>query len=207
MKSRKHKEKALVYDSCKVLLLKTFFEITETGNLELLIIDNAKVDKKILIETWEDIIVEYTEIDGNQQVKDVMDKGDELYRQAALYCEIKAMLLYLAGASKQEYVDRLAELGYNIDTSSRINKRKSIQKNDKRANNISTRMQIIQKEIESYSTGKKSSFDSAMSFLGIHLPHMPDENMTVSRFLAYKKRINERNKAKGASNRRSDQLA
>lgn len=176
------------YNSCKVLLLRIFFEITETGNVELLIIDNAKIDKKILVETWENIIIEYSELDGNQQVQDVMERGDELYRQAALYCEIKGMLLYLVGADKQEYVDRLNELGYNVDTSSRIAKRKSIQKNDRRANNISTRMQIIQKEIETYSKGgKKSSFDSAMSFLGMNLPHTPDENITVSRFLAYKK--------------------
>lgn len=190
------------YNSCKVLLLRIFFEITETGNVELLIIDNAKIDKKILVETWENIIIEYSELDGNQQVQDVMERGDELYRQAALYCEIKGMLLYLVGADKQEYVDRLNELGYNVDTSSRIAKRKSIQKNDRRANNISTRMQIIQKEIETYSKGgKKSSFDSAMSFLGMNLPHTPDENITVSRFLAYKKQINERNTAKRASNR------
>lgn len=176
-------------------MLRIFFEITETGNVELLIIDNAKVDKKDLIEIWENIIIEYSKLDGNQQVQDVMDKGDELYRQAALYCWIKAMLIYLVGAYKQEYVDSLNELGYNIDTSSRIEKIKSIQKNDRRANNISTRMQIIQKEIETYSKeGKKSSFDAAMSFLGMNLPHVPDENITVSRFLAYKHQIHERNK-------------
>lgn len=190
------------YDSCKTLLLRIFFEISETGNLELLIIDDdAKVDKKILVETWENIVIEYAKIDGNHQVQDVMDKGDELYRQAALYCEIKAMLLYLVGAHKQEYVDRLNELGYNIETKSREDLIKSIQRNDRRANNISTRMQIIQKEIESYSEGgKKSSFDAAMSFLGLNLPHTPDENITVSRFLAYKKQINERNTAKRANN-------
>ena len=196
------------YDSCKVLLLRIFFEIAETGNVELLIIDNAKVDKKDLVETWENILIEYAEIDGNQQAQDVMEKGNELYRQAAKYCEIKGMLLYLVGADRQEYVDRLNELGYNIDTSYIIAKRESIQKNDRRANNISTRMQIIQKEIETYSKGgKKSSFDAAMSFLGMNLPHVPDENITVGRFLAYKKQINERNTAKRASNRPGDQLA
>ena len=187
----------MIYDSCKVLLLRIFFEIIETGNVELLIIDNATVAKKILVETWESIIEEYAKLDGNQQVQDVMEKGDELYRQAALYCEIKGMLLYLVGAYKQEYIERLSELGYNVDDSSRISRRKSIQQCDRRANNISTRMQIIQKEIESYSEGgKKSSFDAAMSFLGMHLPHLPDENITVSRFLAYKKQIIDRQKIK-----------
>ena len=208
MKSKQNLGKVSVYNSCKILPLRIFFEITNIGNVELLIIDNATVAKKILVETWESIIEEYAKLDGNQQVQDVMEKGDELYRQAALYCEIKGMLLYLVGAYKQEYIERLSELGYNVDDSSMISRRKSIQQCDRRANNISTRMQIIQKEIESYSEdGKKGTFDDAMSFLGLNLPHMPDENITVSRFLSYKKQINERNKAARTSNRPSGQLA
>ena len=196
MKSKQTIEKVLVYNTCKILPLRIFFEITETGNVDLLIIDNATIAKKILVQTWEEIVLEYAKIDGNQQVQDVIDKGDELYNQGALYVYIKSMLIYLVGAYKQEYVDALNELGYNIDTSSHKSKIKSIQQNDRRANNISTRMQIIQKEIEGYGGGKKSTFDEAMSFLGLNLPHVPDENITVSRFLAYKKQINERNKKK-----------
>ena len=184
------------YDSCKVLLLRIFFEITSTGNVDLLIINNATIAKKVLVETWEEIVLEYAKIDGNQQVQDVIEKGDELYNQAALYCEIKAMLIYLVGAESKEYVDRLNELGYTVNITNHESKIKSIQQNDRRANNISTRMQIIQKEIEGYGSGKKSTFDEAMSFLGLNLPHVPDENITVSRFLAYKKQINERNKKK-----------
>ena len=199
MKFKQRTEKASVYDTCKVLPLRIFFEITDTGNVQLLIIDNAEIAKKILIETWENIVIEYAKIDGNQQVQDVIDKGDEIYRQAALYCEIKGMLLYLFGAENQEYVDRLNELGYKIDTNSRIKKIKSIEQNGKRANNISTRMQIIQKEIESYGEGKKGTFDDAMSFLGLNLPHVPDENITVSRFLAYKKQIYGRHKKIGVN--------
>lgn len=197
MKFKQRTEKGSVYETCKVLPLRIFFEITDTGNVQLLIIDNAEIAKKILIETWENIVIEYAKIDGNQQVQDVIDKGDEIYRQAALYCEIKGMLLYLFGAENQEYVDRLNQLGYKIDISSRVKKLNSIKQNERRANHISTRMQIIKKEIESYSDGsKKGSFDDAMSFLGLNLPHVPDENITVSRFLAYKKMIHERNKKK-----------
>lgn len=199
MKFKTITEKVLVYETCKVLPLRVFFEITDTGNVELLIIDNAEIAKKILIETWENIVIEYAKIDGNQQVQDVIDKGDEIYRQAALYCEIKGMLLYLFGAENQGYIDRLNELGYKIDTSSRVKKINSIKQNERRANHISTRMQIIQKEIESYGEGKKGTFDDAMSFLGMNLPHVPDEDITVSRFLAYKKQIYGRHKKTGVN--------
>ncbi len=200
MKFKQRTEKGSVYDTCKVLPLRVFFEITDTGNVELLIIDNAEIAKKILVETWENIVLEYAKIDGNQQIRDVIEKGDEIYRQAALYCEIKGMLIYLFGAESQKYVDRLNELGYKIDTSSSIKKINSIKQNERRANHISTRMQVIQKEIESYSDGnKKGTFDDAMSFLGLNLPHVPDENITVSRFLAYKKQIYERHKKTGVN--------
>ena len=207
MKFKQQTEKESVYDTCKVLPLKIFFEISETGNVELLIINNAEIAKKILIETWENIVIEYAKIDGNQQVQDVIDKGDEIYRQAALYCEIKGMLLYLVGAEKQEYIDRLSELGYKIDITDHKKKIKSIQNNDRRANHISTRMQMIQNEINSYSTGKKASFDSVMAWLSSQLGFEPKEDLTVLRYLEYKKQIDVRNKAKRSNNRRSDQLA
>lgn len=193
-------KKESVYNSCDILPLKIFFAVSETGNFELLIIDNAEISKKILLETWEALVLEYAKLDGNQQVQDVMDKGDEIFRQAALYCEIKAMLLYLTGAYKAEYIQRLSELGYQVDLSSYQDKIRTIQNLDRRANSISTRMQIIEKEIEQYGDGKRGSFDAAMSFLGLHLPHLPDENITVSRFLAYKRQIHERNKAKRPNN-------
>ena len=83
----------------------------------------------------------------------------------------------------------------------------SIQQNDRRANHISTRMQIIQKDIEKYSDGKKASFDSVMAWLSSQLGFEPKEDLTVLRYLEYKKQINERNKAKRSSNRRSHTMA
>ena len=82
-----------------------------------------------------------------------------------------------------------------------------MQNNDRRANHISTRMQIIQNEINSYSTGKKASFDSVMAWLSSQLGFEPKEDLTVLRYLEYKKQINERNKAKRSNNRRSSTMA
>ena len=131
------------YKSIKDLPLKVFFEISETGNLKLL----GDEIEAILIERWEAIIIEYGNYDDNQSIKDLLEKEDQLFTQAALYCEIKGMLLYLVGGENQEYVDRLNQLGYKIDLSSNKTKIKSIQDNDQRANHISTRMQFIQKDI------------------------------------------------------------
>ena len=191
------------YKSIKDLPLKVFFEISETGNLKLL----GDEIEAILIERWEAIIIEYGNYDDNQSIKDLLEKEDQLFTQAALYCEIKGMLLYLVGGENQEYVDRLNQLGYKIDLSSNKTKIKSIQDNDQRANHISTRMQFIQKDIEKYSDGKKASFDSVMVFLSSNLGFEPKDDLTVLRYLEYKKTINVRNKAKRSNNRRGVPVA
>jgi len=193
----------LEYKSIKDLPLKIFFEIAETGNVQLL--GKDKVEN--LVDRWETIVNEYSEKDDNKAMQNVINKNDELYKQAAMYCEIKGMLLYLVGADKQEYIDRLRQLGYKIETSTREAKIQSIKTNDTRSNHISTRMQIISSEIETYSSGEKASFDSVMVWLSSNLGFEPREDITVLRYLSYKKQISERNKAKRPNNRRGVQLA
>lgn len=183
------------YKSIKDLPLKIFFEIAETGNVKLL--GNDKLD--VLVDRWEGIVIEYGKYDDNQSIKNVIEKSDQLFIQAALYCEIKGMLLYLVGAEKKEYVVRLNELGYKIDNSDHKKKIESIKASDSRANHISTRMQIIQKDIEKYSDGKKASFDSVMAWLSSQLGFEPKEDLTVLRYLEYKKQIIAKQKARSKS--------
>ena len=191
------------YKSIKDLPLKLFFEIAETGNIKLL----GNEIESVLVERWESIVIEYGKHDNNESINQVIEKSDMLYNQAALYCEIKGMLLYLVGSEKPEYVDRLNQLGYKIDNSSHETKIKSIQANDQRSNNISTRMQVIKSEIDNYSSGKKASFDAVMAWLSSNLGFEPKEDITVLRYLEYKIQINERNKAKRFNNRRGVQMA
>jgi len=180
------------YKSIKDLPLKVFFEISETGDITLLGDD----PQDVLIDRWEQIIIDYGKHDENQSVSNVIEKSDQLYNQAALYCEIKGMLLYLIGADKQEYVDRLNELGYKIDDSNHKSKIKSIQQNDRRVNNISTRMQLIQKDIDKYQDGKKATFVSVMAWISSNLGFEPSDDIVVLKYLEYKKLIIEKQKAK-----------
>jgi hypothetical protein len=180
-----------VYDTCKILPLKIFFEIAETGNVNLL--SNEKKDKEELDEVWDKIIKEYAKLDQNNSIQDIIEKNDEMYNKAALFCEVKAMLLYLRGAESQEYVDRLNELGYKIDLKDRI---KSIQLNDTKANHINTKMLFLQKDIEKHQTGKKQTFVGAMAWLSSNLGFEPSDDIVVLKYIEYKKIIVEKQKAK-----------
>lgn len=181
-------------DDIDVLTLKVFFKIAETGNLELL----GEGTKEQREKAWEKIIEDYSKRDNNMAIQDVMSKRDELFRQAALFCEVKAMLLYLIGGYKQAYVDRLKYLGYDIDNSDKAKMMQSIAKSDQKSNHIQTRIRFIEKDIEKFQVneGNKQSFEGVMAWLSFNLKFEPSNNITVGRFLEYKKMINESNKAK-----------
>jgi hypothetical protein len=189
------------YKTCKELPLRIFFEVAESGKVELLII-KGEVSKADLVKTWENIIEEYSKIDKNMAIRDVIEKKDEMFKQAALYCEIKGMLLYLLGAYKQEYVERLNELGYRINEDDRETFVKSIKTADSRANHISTRLQFLQKDLEKHDTDEKSSFDAVIAWLSSQLGFEVNEDITVLRYLEYKKQIKrrERNSKKRFNN-------
>jgi hypothetical protein len=200
-----------LYDHCGILQLKTFFEISETGNLHLLIIDMNKdeknVDNDLLVETWENILREYAKRDSNRTLKNAFETSDEMHKRSAEFCEIQGMLLYLIGAYKQEYVDRLNELGYPINQENHEEMIKSIQRNHQRSRNIATQVQLMRKEIEN-STGKSNaSFDSVMASLASNLNFEPKEDITVLRYLEYKKIIRERNKQRRLNKRRGVPMA
>jgi hypothetical protein len=182
------------HNSCDIPL-KLFYSIINTGDLRLLIIDEKKpVTEVQLSEAWHSIMKEYAEVDKNVILKEVNGKNDELFRLACEQAEVKAILLYLVGAHKQEYIDRLIELGYPIDVSNFEAKKKSIVKCDKRANHIKTRMQLIHKSIEDLTKAdQENSFDATISWLAINLKFEPRDDISVRRYLEYKKQIIERN--------------
>lgn len=182
------------YSSCKVLPLKIFFEIAETENVELLLIDNAKKDKEILIETWENIVKEYAKLDNNYNVQDVFDKNEQIAILAAQYIEINAMLLYLKEVKfRQDYVLRLRELGYKIKEDDYIS---GIESNMIKVNHIGTKIKFLQNDIEKFKTGNnKSSFDQCLAWISANLNFWPPDDITVARYLELKKQIDERNKS------------
>lgn len=175
------------HKSCKTLPLKLFFEIAETGNVKLLG-DGEIVE---LTDVWEKILIEYSELDNNMTMNNIMDLEEEQFKQMALYCEIKAMLLYLVGAFKQEFIDRLNQLGYKVDKDNLIN---DIKRNDQKSNNIFTRVKMIKADIKNMTSGKKSSFDKEMSIIATQLGFEPNEEVTVARYIEYKNRIKETKK-------------
>ena len=175
------------HKSCKTLPLKLFFEIAETGNVKLL----GEGEIVELTDVWESILLEYSELDNNMAINNILDLEEEQFKQMALYCEIKAMLLYLVGAFNQEFIDRLNQLGYKVDKDNLV---EDIKRNNQKSNNIFTRVKMIKADIKNLTSGKKSSFDKEMSFIATRLGFEPKEEITVARYVEYKNRIEETKK-------------
>jgi hypothetical protein len=179
----------LAYDSCQVLPLKIFFQVAETGNLNLLAIQGRPNN---LIDIWQKILIEYGELDGNYLISDTFDKQGQIVRYAATYLEVDAMLIYLKHFKyDQDYVDRLLELGYRINPENYIT---DVERNQRTVKNIKSRIMMLQNEIESLKTdSNKSSFDEAISYLASNLNTWVPDDITVSRYVTLKRVIREKN--------------
>ena len=180
------------YNSCDVLPLKIFFAIAESGNVNLL--SEKRINESILTEAWEDILIEYSELDNNISIKNVFDKTNQIALNIAKYIEVNAMLLYLSEvAYNQDYVNRLKVLGYNVKGNTYI---EDIENNQTRVNHIATKIKILQGDIDQFknSKTKKSSFDQSLAWISANLNFWPPDNITVTRYLELKKQIIERQK-------------
>lgn len=183
------------YKNCKQLPLKIFFKIANSGDIKLLLIEQTEdVDINLLEEAWRLILEEYGKIDLNPSINDTLEKSDLIFRYIAELCEVKAMLLYLIGAYKMEYVERLRDLGYSINMSSHKDMIISINKANSKNDGLKNRIRSLKKSIDAHVEGGEQDFDAVYVWLCVNLGFEPKEDMTVSRYLQYKKQIHERNK-------------
>lgn len=180
------------YKSCTELPLKVFLEIAKTGNIELLLITGI-IDKDKVIDIWENILDEYKKLDNNMLVSQTFEKVEQIEILIAQYLEVKAILIYLEEVEfKEEYFNRLVELGYKVDKEKYI---ESIQISGRRSDNIATRIGIIKKDIEaSYVKGETVTFDSVMAWMMISGIVGLNDDITVARYLEIKKQIHGRNR-------------
>jgi hypothetical protein len=188
------------YKTCEELPLKIFFKVAESGSFKYLLKkESAKIDLNELQDAWEDIIIEYGRLDRNLAVTNAVEKSNQVIIYAAQYLEVRAMLIYLREIEyKQEYIDRLRELGYRIDL--KENYIGSLDIGERRVNNIITKLGLLEKEIETLKEGNTStSFDAAMAWMMSHNISGLSEDITVKRYIEVKKQIHERNKSVGHS--------
>lgn len=210
--SKLYQKRLRLFKNCNELPLKNFLNVMATGEFKYLydVTDHGKlkeVGSKSMSMLWGDIILEYGQLDRNMQIADSFDSQKIIYQLEASYITIKSMIRILMFVTPQtknkrgrelavETIDGLKKLGYKIDVSSSKFYASSIHSADKRCNSIITQIKIRKSEMNQGETQDNMpvSFDNIISSLNTALKFVVPDDITVARYCAYKKNLNEKYK-------------
>jgi hypothetical protein len=178
------------------LLLKTFFDIIKTGDLNLLKKDKKRIVGTNLEEIWESIIKRHNDNNGNFDFNNYVDAIRSYAYLLSEYMIIKACLLKLSMKLNYDVVIELNERGYVIDYTTPQRFRETLQAANSRSNNLVTKIISKQKEIEKYGTkggkGAPLTFAKALMDLSGALGYSIPRDITLAEFDEGKKLIKKR---------------
>lgn len=181
-----------LYKDCSVLPLKVFCEIQNTGKKEYLSYDNEYHDKEEFDQKWLDILIEYGKDDPSSSILDNIEKEQYVKSLIAEHTAINGALFYLMYQYDEELYNWLKGLGYEVKIRGGVLDHQSIEAQQKRSNHLITRVEIEKISFEvGNEKGKKSemNFDDIMAMLSDTFKVQINDDITVKRFLAFKKRL------------------
>lgn len=200
-----------IHRTCGTLPMWCFCKIAETGDYRYLYVKDLKEGFQTyenltgpvtneLSDAWEEILQEYSTLNKDFKVEDVFHKTLMISRLQAEYHTIMAELTYLSVDYESEFgkecVEDLRGRGYKVDISSRVNVNVSIEMIRKQAGSILTRIRLIDLEISKMKNKevetRNASFDDLLVWVHSELGIMPDEKITVRRYISYKEQINKK---------------
>lgn len=188
------------YLNCSELPLNIFCEVANTSDYSLLIKRKGYRDESKEIEIWSNIILEYSQLEGDGTANDRLEKIITLNELKNAYTVIKAMIRYLWMQTPWQSDDALKiyndmdKMGYKIDLSNRENYVKSLQEADNKSNQLVTLIRMKANELDDKEKSKDNiSFDDIMALLQSHFT--VNDDITVSRYISMKKSIIKRQKA------------
>ena len=181
--------------------LKIFLDVIEFGNYGLLR-KSGRLHKndKFALNIWGDILLEFSELDGNMTIKNNFDRIISIRLLQNSYTTIKAMirLLYYATPHDPKHqesclntIEDLRKMGYIVDIADADSYFKSLLVIDKRCNSLITIIRMKQNELNGEHEEQDVSIDALLAMLQLHF-HDIKEDITVKKYLACKKIIKAR---------------
>lgn len=169
------------------ILLKTYFEIAETGNLNLLN-EKSQAPQHELETQWEKILKENSLATGSMEYQNYFEDIREYGKLMAEAMLVRASILRLMFTVDDEVIAMLAEKGYRIDTSSATKYNITLEASLKRCNNYQTKLKIKHNDIELKQKGKKKiSLGEILANLSAVLGFDISDSITLAKFNGYQK--------------------
>lgn len=190
----------------KDILLKTFIEISNTGDLKLLL-RRGVAPQEYLVEVWEGIISDNSKATNNGGYSEYFQllKGYDLL--ISEYVFVRATLIKLLMKVDHEDVKELSSRGYRISTKDSEGYAESIYNSLRKVDNLITKSEMKRKEIDRNFSGKektgKSEFVDVIAGLEIALERQIEDNITLAKYNALCKLAKRKNEqAEKALNKR-----
>lgn len=179
--------------------MKIFCDVANTSDYSLLIKRKGYRDEYKEVEIWSNIIIEYSQLEGDGTANDRLEKITTLNELKNAYTVIKAMIRYLflqtpwdSDEALKIYND-MDKMGYKIDLSNVDNYVKSLKSADKKSNQLVTLIRMKSNELDDKEEKSNNvSFDDIMALLQAHFT--VNDDITVSRYVSMKKSIIQRQK-------------
>lgn len=183
----------------KSLPLKKFFEICETKNLELLVVEGEFTQDE-LVEMWDSILETNAEVTNGADYGIYVDSLRKLNLALAEYNMVYGMLTVLSFQIDDEYLAFLKKKGYRIDTSKASTYAQTLTESFHRARLIVTKIKMAHNKLVKEYGGEEQDievapFEYAVSTMSVAVGyHVPDD-VTLARFNEMKKVLKLKNKA------------
>lgn len=187
------------YTSCQALPLKVFCDIVNSHNYRKLKRFGLFTNSEYELEIWSELLIEYSELEGDATAKDRIDKVKYLNELKNTYTVLKAMIRFCwicapgQHGKHEQVIKDLKKMGYKIDCSSSKKYRDSLLLADRRVNALVTMIRMKTNELEDKGDESNINYDDLMALIQAY--YNVGDNITVARYISMKKSIMQRQKS------------
>lgn len=169
--------------------LKTYLDVVESGDFNL-IVTGGQVDREGLVKAWEKIVEDNSKATGIVSYGTYKTLLISYAKLIADYNIVKAQLVKLMYVVDDPSITELGKKGYKIDTSSTLRYTESITAALHRSDNIITRIQVKQKDLERFikssESGRKVTYEELMANLNSSIG-FAEGGVTLARYNEYQR--------------------
>ena len=192
-----------LYKNCSELPLKVYCNVVNDGNPYHIIYEGiceTEKDHALVRDTWYEILKEYAKLDAKSGLGYKLEDENTVKALISEHTAINGALFYLMYQYDQDLYDFLKNYGYHVEIKDGHLSMDSIKRNQLKSNKLITQIELLKLNFGSTDEEKEKTngmdFDELVAWASDNLKFQIQEDVTVKRFLAYKKRINDKSKAR-----------
>lgn len=152
-------------------------------------------------DAWEAILMEYAKLNQDFKIENIFQKTLSINKLQSQYNAILADITYLYFDSKSDFakdcIEDLKLRGYQVNTDNEYELIKSLNQVKAQAGVLITRIKFIELELKNlkkdeHNETHSGNFDDLLAWIHSELGVMPEDRITVRRYISYKEQIRKK---------------